>query len=225
MINEGKEVEYGIMDFGFEIHEIINPNYAKMIFKLNSAGNLTIEAFPSFTPGVKPEGTQHGKVPAGTRVFDYEKKIIVSLGYMDCVNIVHMFDEPNINLPLKLYRNSIKFNKTITISCQESADSTPNDVKYYYTINFDSTTSDGANIKFKLPMSSVIFEEFAEILRSYTNNYHMIKYYNQVEKAKTEKIKKELDEIKSLVNKLITYVSKDKNYSDEQTQPIKKYNI
>ena len=103
--------EYGVMDFGFETYEIINPNYAKQVFKLNNAGNLTIEAIPSLTPGVKPEGTQHGKVPKGTKVFDYETKIIISLSYSDCINISNLANNPKPNANLKLYRNSTRFSK------------------------------------------------------------------------------------------------------------------
>ena len=138
--------EYGVMDFGFETYEIINPNYAKLVFKLNNAGNLTIEAIPSLTPGVKPEGTQHGKVPKGTKVFDYETKIIISLSYSDCINISNLANN-QAKCYFKLYRNSTRFSKTVTITCNED---TSNNNKYYFTLNFDSTTIDGVNTKFKL---------------------------------------------------------------------------
>ena len=191
--------EYGIMDFGFETYEIINPNYAKLVFKLNNAGNLTIEAIPSLTPGVKPEGTQHGKVPKGTKVFDYETKIIISLSYSDCINIAKLIDT-STPATLKLYRNSSRFSKTVTITRNDdTTNNTNGSRKFYFTLNFDSTTIDGVNTKFKLPMSDVIFEEFATVLSSYVNSYHMIKYYNQVEKAKADEMK----EIKNLLLKLL----------------------
>ena len=105
--------EYGVMDFGFETYEIINPNYAKLVFKLNNAGNLTIEAIPSLTPGVKPEGTQHGKVPKGTKVFDYETKIIISLSYSDCINISNLakgFVSPIPTFPFTTIMPDVSFN-------------------------------------------------------------------------------------------------------------------
>ena len=208
--------EYGVMDFGFETYEIINPNYAKLVFKLNNAGNLTIEAIPSLTPGVKPEGTQHGKVPKGTKVFDYETKIIISLSYSDCINISNLANNPKPNATLKLYRNSTKFSKTVTITCNED---TSNNNKYYFTINFDSTTIDGVNTKFKLPMSDVIFEEFATVLSSYVNSYHMIKYYNQVEKAKADEMK----EIKNLLLKLLRQEHDES--TEESENKYKQYEV
>lgn len=184
--------EYGIMDFGFETYEIINPNYAKLVFKLNNAGNLTIEAAPSFTPGVKPEGSQFGKVPKGTRVFDYENKIIVSMSFADCLNIMRMANNPIPDDTIKLYRNSNRFTKTITISCNQDMNDPE---RYYFSMNFDSTTVDGINTKIKLPMSSSIFYEFSMVLNSYVNCYHMIKYYNAVEKAKLEKDKEDKPDV------------------------------
>ena len=211
--------EYGVMDFGFETYEIINPNYAKLVFKLNNAGNLTIEAIPSLTPGVKPEGTQHGKVPKGTKVFDYETKIIVSLSYSDCINISKLANNPKPNTTLKLYRNSTKFSKTVTITCNEDTSSSADSKKYYFTMNFDSTTIDGVNTKFKLPMSDAIFEEFATVLSSYVNSYHMIKYYNQVEKVKADEMK----EVKNLLLKLLgqEYVEP----TEKQENKYKQYEV
>ena len=184
------------MKYSIECHDMVFPKYAKMVFKINVSGNMTISAAPSLTPGKNPPGMQNGQLPKGTKVFDYETKIIISLSYSDCINISNLANNPKPNATLKLYRNSTKFSKTVTITCNED---TSNNNKYYFTLNFDSTTIDGVNTKFKLPMSDVIFEEFATVLSSYVNSYHMIKYYNQVEKAKADEMK----EIKNLLLKLL----------------------
>jgi hypothetical protein len=65
-------------------------------------------------------------------------------------------------------------------------------------------------------MSDVIFEEFATVLSSYVNSYHMIKYYNQVEKAKADEMK----EIKNLLLKLLNQES-----TEESENKYKQYEV
>jgi hypothetical protein len=193
----GSEKEYGIMDFGFDMYEMVNPTWAKLVFKLNNAGNLTIEAAPSLTPGVKPEGLEHGRVAKGSKIFDYEKKIIVSMLFADCLKIVDFAREVDINKSVKMYRNSARFSKVITLNYVED-----NNRGAYAVISFDSTDGNGVNTKFKLPMNLDALAEFAQIHKSYIDCFHMIKYYTQVQSKIIDEIENMRTELKSIERRL-----------------------
>lgn len=185
--------------FGIETWEYVNPKYAKLVTKINSVGNMTLEVSPTIYPqGTLPPGVESGRIEKGVKVFDYDKKIIFSISFDDCVNVVEMskkrFDwdqktnapvKPNTIKPLTLYRNSLKFNKKLTMQYVDGGSG-----DYYVSMNFESTDENGMTTKFKLPLNLESFDLFSKVLESYQNSYHLIQYYNQVQKSIDEKINK-----------------------------------
>lgn len=162
------------MKYAIDVHEMVFPKYAKIQFKINKGGNLTVAASPSFTPGQLPEGTKGGKVPKGTRVFDYDKQIITSLGIPDIIKLIDMSKKKVATENVDIFRNSEKYNKKITFSY--NLDESTGAVKFL-TIYFHSTDYTGKEIKFYLPISLANFEEIAHILQSYLSSVCSIKLF------------------------------------------------
>ena len=83
------------MKYSVDIHEMVFPKYAKLQFKVNRAGNLTLIASPSYTPGKLPDGLKPGQIPKGTRIFDYDSQIVVSLTFQDCL-LIQLYFQLNL---------------------------------------------------------------------------------------------------------------------------------
>lgn len=178
--------------YAIEVYDgLVFPKYAKVIFKINPSGNLTMHASPALTPGKEPPGTVRGKVPKGTKVFDYSKEIIASLEFEDCLNIINFAknrNHPNPDVRIgnthyTIFRNSERFNKKINFTY--TMDDNDPTVAKMATIWFESVTTAG-EIKFYLPMSLNSFDNIAEICKSYCTNITNIKLscalYNEIEK-------------------------------------------
>jgi len=160
--------------YAIDVHEMVFPKYAKLQFKINKGGNLTLAASPSLNPGQLPEGTKGGKVPKGTKVFDYEKQIITSLGISDIIKLINMSKSTVPTENVDIFRNSFKYNKKITFAY--NLDDQTGKIKFI-TIYFQSTDESGKEIKFYLPISLVNFEEVAQILQSYLSSVCSIKLF------------------------------------------------
>lgn len=165
------------MKYSIDLHEMVFPKYAKLQFKINRAGNLTIAASPSLTPGQLPDGVKGGQIPKGTKVFDYDQQIVVSLILSDCIKIVSFAKNKSIVDAVEIFRNSAEYNKRVNIAYTPQDDN-PTKPKFA-TIYFQSTDSTGKEIKFRLPLSLGSLEEFAEVLQSYVTSFPMVKLFCQ----------------------------------------------
>lgn len=165
------------MKYSVDIHEMVFPKYAKLQFKVNRAGNLTLIASPSYTPGKLPDGLKPGQIPKGTRIFDYDSQIVVSLTFQDCLNIIEFAKSRNVANTVELFRNSDKYNKKVTISYfpDEANALKPK----FVTIWFNSSEASGKEINFKLPLSLSNLDEIAELVKSYVHGFVMIKLFCQ----------------------------------------------
>jgi hypothetical protein len=163
------------MKYSVDTYEMVFPKYAKLQLKINKAGNLIIGASPSLTPGQMPPGVQGGRVPKGTKVFNYEDQILVSLTFADCLNIVNFAKSKMVTSTVDIFRNSTKFNKKVSFVFAPKDDK-PLEAKFA-TIYFSSTATEKKEIKFKLPISLVNLDELAQLVESYINSYQMIKLY------------------------------------------------
>jgi hypothetical protein len=165
------------MKYGIDLYEMVFPKYAKLQFKINRAGNLTVVASPSLTPGQLPEGVKGGQVPKGTRVFDYDQQIVVSLIFADCLKLISFAKNKDIKDAVEIFRNSAQYNKRVNMLWNPQ-DNDPLKVKFA-SIYFQSTDSTGKEIKFKLPLSVASVEELAEIVQSYVTSFSMVKLFCQ----------------------------------------------
>lgn len=160
------------MKYSIECHDMVFPKYAKMVFKINVSGNMTISAAPSLTPGKNPPGMQNGQLPKGTKVFDYTKEILVSVGFADCLAIIDFAQSRDISKHVDIFRKSTQWNKKVSIVY------TPDDnninIPKMATIYFESSTPEGI-VKFYLPLSLKSLDELAEFCKSYTINVIPIK--------------------------------------------------
>ena len=156
---------------------MVFPKYAKLQFKVNKVGNMTLTAAPAYTPGKLPTGVKPGQIPKGTKIFDYDSQIVVSLTFQDCLSIVKFAESKNIANSVELFRNSDKYSKKVTLSYfPDEADALK---PKFATFWFNSTESEGKQINFKLPLSLSNLEEIAELIKSYVQNYTMIKLFCQ----------------------------------------------
>jgi hypothetical protein len=171
--------------YAVECHSMVFPKYAKLVFKINQSGNMTISASPSFTPGTPPAGMENGQLPKGTRVFDYSKEILVSIGFSDCLSIIKFAENrtmfmingkgKRIDNKVDIFRNSAEYNKHVTfIYTPDDVD--PNKIKMC-TIFFDSSINGNSNshIKFYLPLALSHLDEIAELCKAYAYNVTVIK--------------------------------------------------
>lgn len=172
------------MKYSIDLHEMVFPKYAKLQLKINRAGNLTLVASPSFTPGVLPEGVKGGQVPKGTRVFDYDQQIVVSLIFADCLKLISFSKNKDIKDAVEIFRNSAQYNKKVNLVWNPQDDS-PLKVKFA-SMYFQSTDSAGKEIKFKLPLSIASIEELAEVVQSYVTSFATVKLYCQADLQEEE---------------------------------------
>lgn len=167
------------MKYGIEFHELVFPKYAKLVFKINKAGHLVLAASPSLTPGKYPPGVRPGVIPKGTKIFDYDNSIIVSLEFSDCLKLLDYIESKSPLVTVDVYRNSNLYNKKITFN-YFPLETDPSIAKFA-SIFFNCTDSDGKEIHFNLPLSFDNLNEMGKIIESYVNNYAMIKLFTAVE--------------------------------------------
>jgi len=167
------------MKYGIDLYEMIFPKYAKLQFKINRVGNLSIIASPSLTPGVLPEGVKGGQIPKGTKIFDYDQQIVVSLNFADCLKLISFAKRKSITDTVEIFRNSTQYNKRVNV-VWNSQDDDQLKVKFA-SFYFQSIDATGKEIKFKLPLSISSIEELAEIIQSYVTCFSMIKLFCQSE--------------------------------------------
>lgn len=160
------------MKYSVEIHDLVYPKYAKVVFKINQAGNITLSASPSFTPGKLPAGMVGNTPPKGSRMFDYDKEIVISLGFKDCLDIVNFNNKRDVTKQVDIFRKSYDWSKKVTFVYTPD-DNDPLKPKMV-TIFFDLTKADGVT-KFYLPLSFASFNEIASLLESYTLTFPIIK--------------------------------------------------
>jgi hypothetical protein len=165
------------MKYGIDLYEMVFPKYAKLQFKINRAGNLTVVASPSLTPGVLPEGVKGGQVPKGTRVFDYDQQIVVSLIFADCLKLISFAKSKSVTDTVEIFRNSAQYNKRVNVVWNPQ-DNEPLKAKFA-SLYFQSTDATGKEIKFKLPLSIASVEELAEVVQSYVTSFSMVKLFCQ----------------------------------------------
>lgn len=165
------------MEYSVDVYDMVFPKYAKLQFKINKAGNMTLTAAPAITPGKLPDGVKPGQIPKGTKIFDYDSQIVISLTFQDCLKIIDMAKSKNVTTSVELFRNSDKYNKKVTLSYFPD-DQDPTKVKFA-TFWFNSTNESGKEINFKLPLSISNLEEIAELIKSYVNCFAMIKLFCQ----------------------------------------------
>ena len=170
--------------YAVECHDMVFPKYAKLVFKINQAGNLSMSASPSRTPGKAPPGAVNGKLPKGTKVFDYDKEVITTITFSECLAIIDFIKTRRVMLTAEkankvdLFKNSDNFEKKITFVYMAD-DNDPSIIKMA-TIYIDATIfgRNGAadtHIKFHLPLSLKSLEEIGEICKAYVSNVHTIK--------------------------------------------------
>lgn len=164
------------MKYSVSVNEMIFPKYAKIEFKINKVGNLTLSASPSFTPGVLPEGIKPGIIPKGTKIFDFKNsEIVVSLKFEDCLNIIKFNNNRITADKVELYRNSDFYNKKITIVYfPDENTGKPKFATFWF---YYKDLKNGETRNFKLPISLTDFDTFCRIIESYVNNFSMIKLY------------------------------------------------
>jgi hypothetical protein len=172
--------------YAIECHDMVFPKYAKLVFKINQSGNITISASPSLTPGKNPPGYKEGPLPKGTKVFDYTKEILVSIGFTDCLNIIAFANNKRPNITpdkpntVDIFRNSFEYNKHVTFTYTPD-DNDPTKVKMC-TIFFNSS-SHGVKNEFYLPLSLKSLDEISELCKSYAANVTVIKTICGLENA------------------------------------------
>lgn len=172
--------------YATETYEMVFPKYAKVIFSINQAGNLSMALTPSFTPGKMPAGAVNGKLPKGTRVFDYDKEIITTVTFTECLAIIEFTKNKRLMLTpekpnkVDIYKTSDRFEKRINF-IYTADDNDPSIIKMA-TIYVDAIIKNQKNengedtrIKFYLPLSIKSLEEIAKICEAYVNNVHSIK--------------------------------------------------
>lgn len=178
------------MKYSVDVHEMVFPKYAKLQLKINKAGNMTLTATPSFTPGKMPEGVKKGGfVEKGARIFNYDNQIIVSLTFTDCLNIIDFVHSKNVAKTVDIFRTSSRYNKKVNLTyfADEDNPGTPKFAIFW----FNSLENDvEKEIKFKLPLSFANLEEIAKVLESYVQNYAMIKLFCQAQLQEDLKNKK-----------------------------------
>ncbi len=118
-----------------------------------------------------------GQVPKGTRVFDYDQQIVVSLIFADCLKLISFAKSKSVKDSVEIFRNSSQYNKRVNIvwNPQENEPLKPK----FASIYFQSTDVTGKEIKFKLPLSIASVEELAEVVQSYVTSFSMIKLFCQ----------------------------------------------
>ena len=167
-----------VLKYSIDMHELIFPKYAKLQFKINKAGNLTIAASPSITPGQMPEGIKPGAVPKGTKIFNYDAQIVTSLTFSDCLAILDFISSANVAKTVDIYRKSSKYDKKLTFAYtpSETDASKPKFLTLYF-----SSIDNGKENKFKLPLSLASLAEVYKIIDSYVLNFAMIKLFCQAD--------------------------------------------
>ncbi len=170
------------MKYGVFVHDMIFPKYGKIEIKINKAGNLSFYCTPSLTPGKMPAGLKPGFVPKGTKIFDYEKTVVFSLTFNDCLDLIDYAKAKNPIIDVTIFRNSDHFNKRIYFNF--FPDETDPSIAKFATI-FVQSFQDNNEIKFNIPISFDNLNEIAQVIKSYVNCMPMIKLYCGVEEQYT----------------------------------------
>ena len=169
------------MLYGVDIHEWVFPKYAKISVKINKNGSFSLMMSPSFTPGKMPPGVKPGQIPKGMKLFDYDKTIVVSLTYSDCISLIEYAKSKSPINEVNIYRNNDRFNKKVTFTW--FPDETDPSIAKFATV-FAQQKSGDIEVKFNIPLSFDNLDEFATLLKSYINNYTIIKLFCGVEEQK-----------------------------------------
>lgn len=165
--------------YGVEVCSFFNAKWGRIDLRINKFGKLQLSACPSLQPGVMPEGMEKGRIKAGTKIFDYSKKVIVSLELEDCIKIRDFFSDRDINSTVPIYRNSDKFKKNVLfrwIGNEKTGDVSNCSLTFKM-----SDLTNGTNVDFKLPISLTKMDELVTVIESYTNTYAMIRLFAMAE--------------------------------------------
>lgn len=155
-----------------EIWNTVNPKYFNLVLKISNSGQLILAATPSYTPGKLPAGVQKGRVPKGTKVFNYEKTIVVGLEFADCFNIVNFIENMDPTDKVEIYRKlQGVFDKSVNLQWNVEGKKINNAVMYF------NMTESGNDSKVMIPFGMQILSEFSEVIKSYMNNMPMIKLF------------------------------------------------
>lgn len=166
------------MKYGIDMYDLVFPKYGKLVFGINKTGNFILNVSPSFTVGKLPEGVSGGRVPKGTKVFDYDKEVVVSFDLKDCLNMVEFFRKKDVSQNIDFYRNSERFNKKITLKYTPMDDDAtkPKMVTIFVSASL-FLNGENKEVSFYVPMSLANFGEMIEVVKSYINNFAMIKLF------------------------------------------------
>lgn len=156
--------------YKLELYKLVYPKWAAAMIEISPKGKLTFVISPSKTPGTLPAGFKGGSIAKGTKVFDYEKELAVSLSLAECLQILDFIKAQNAVQTVEfihMYKG--------TSSKFSMAWSTGKSTKVEVcNININRTEGEEKKKVF-IPIPFNGMREIAVILDSYIKNYAVIK--------------------------------------------------
>jgi len=175
--NNEEMVSIKYVKYGVDFYEFQNEKWGKIGLKINNVGNLQLVLVPSLKPGeIPPKDPKTKRITKGSKVYDYEKEVLINVEFNDCLNIIEMAENQNINdKPITLFRNSEKFSKTINIQWYAPDDENISTATFF--VKFKDFTKDRDEISFKIPVSIDTFIKITTSIQSYVTCLPIIKLF------------------------------------------------
>jgi hypothetical protein len=159
-----------MIKYGVEFHSLIYPKWAKLRFKISSEGKFLFISNPAITPGKLPDNIQKGKVPKGTKIFDYDKnkECIMSLSLAECIQIVDFAKLQNIASTVDIIHQLNGETKKLTFSWVMGDKGEINLCNINYTKRAVEEGKEDSKIYIPVPFTGI--REIVAVMNSYISN-------------------------------------------------------